>query len=1170
MLYLYTNHLIFWIMRLNLSAPLLALFVLLFPVLTMAQIRQPRFDLLTIEDGLPEDFPTASLQDRLGYIWIGTQNGLVRYDGYDMKIYNSISLRNQSDKQRVSVRDLLKDDDNNLFVGTIMSGLAKYDPVEDKLIRVGHTPKAKGKPINEHVIAFKADKNGIVWIFCADEKNDLHLDRYNPRTLENKSYYFSPEDIKNGANGSLYYEVAQNGTPWLATTTGLYTINKSNYLVKREKLDAGSILGLYEAPSQPGILWLIQTLNKVNYLIRFDPLSGKKSFYPMTEKGYFDILEDKQKRLWIGSANAMLQFDRTTGKFTKYSVKEESDESGNTFFPRISEKKDGVLWTTTTGGGLLRLSVENGTTGLVRYTANSHEKGSLPFDFIQNALIDRSGTEWFGIRGYGLLKLNASRSMLQYITSTPSVNGYPGGSVLSLVLLPQGNFLVSTTRGLFESDKTLTTFKPFSLKDIKSGALNTSAMIVDAKGQTWISTTDAGLIKYNSLTKSSKRYIHDPMDVNTLSSNRIETVLEDRSGKLWVGTADAGICVLDPATGKFKRYPFIRNSGSTIVKDGSLDDVRAISIFEDRSGTIWVGTNFGGLNKLDQATGKFTSIFDPENFFCITSIFEDKKGRLWAGTYLWGLHLVDKIKGTTRQFLKKDGLIFDGVVNINEDKNGNIWVGSAAGFSILNPQTLRVKTFGIQQGLPDLFEKGRYIKTNDDWVFGMKNGILRFNPLDFKPNLIPPQLVIQQLTYSNGNANGTFVKRLNNDKQVELTHDYNKLTFKYAGLHYVNAAKNHYQYQLAGYDKDWIMAGTARSATYTNLAPGTYTFRFKAANSDGIWSKKTAELTVIISPPWWKTWWAYILYIILFAVIIQSYISYRSRALKKHNDQLEKQVSLRTRELSEANEELKTSQEEIITKQGQLIQAEKMASLGELTAGIAHEIQNPLNFVNNFSDLNMELIDEMKEEFEKGDATEALAIASDIKINLEKINHHGKRADSIVKGMLQHSRTGSSTKELTNINSIADEYLRLAYHGLRAKDKSFNAELITNFSPDVPKVRVLAQDIGRVMLNLFTNAFYATHQKQKAGLASYKARVEVSTASIDNFITITVRDNGTGIPESIKEKILQPFFTTKPPGEGTGLGLSLSYDVIKAHGGYFSITSREGEGSEFIIHLPNS
>jgi signal transduction histidine kinase len=298
----------------------------------------------------------------------------------------------------------------------------------------------------------------------------------------------------------------------------------------------------------------------------------------------------------------------------------------------------------------------------------------------------------------------------------------------------------------------------------------------------------------------------------------------------------------------------------------------------------------------------------------------------------------------------------------------------------------------------------------------------------------------------------------------------------------------------------------------------------------------------------------------------------KQQILASQTETLEKQVTERTAQLKQSIENLKSTQ-------SQLIQSEKMASLGELTAGIAHEIQNPLNFVNNFSEVNNEMIEEATEEIDKGNYNEVKNILNDIKDNSEKINHHGKRADAIVKGMLQHSRQSSGKKEPTDINALCDEYLRLAYHGLRAKDKSFNAKFETDFDNSIEKINVVAQDIGRVILNLINNAFYAVSAKALATADSnFIPTVIVATKKINGNIEIRVTDNGSGIPDSIKDKIFQPFFTTKPTGQGTGLGLSLSYDIVKAHGGELKVETKEGEarpdnpvgqGTEFIIKLPN-
>jgi two-component system NtrC family sensor kinase len=273
--------------------------------------------------------------------------------------------------------------------------------------------------------------------------------------------------------------------------------------------------------------------------------------------------------------------------------------------------------------------------------------------------------------------------------------------------------------------------------------------------------------------------------------------------------------------------------------------------------------------------------------------------------------------------------------------------------------------------------------------------------------------------------------------------------------------------------------------------------------------------------------------------------------------------------LETQKQQIQTALQELKATQAQLIQSEKMASLGELTAGIAHEIQNPLNFVNNFSEVSIELLAELKEEENQGNKEDVMAIAGDLTANLEKINHHGKRADAIVKGMLQHSRASAGQKELTDLNALAEEYLRLSYHGLRAKDKNFNADLITSFNPQLPRVNVLPQEIGRVILNVLNNAFYATQQKIKMAAPGYKPTIELNTNINGNLVQIAIKDNGIGIPATIKDKIMQPFFTTKPTGEGTGLGLSLSYDiVVKAHGGKIDVTTEPGEGAVFTISLP--
>jgi len=302
--------------------------------------------------------------------------------------------------------------------------------------------------------------------------------------------------------------------------------------------------------------------------------------------------------------------------------------------------------------------------------------------------------------------------------------------------------------------------------------------------------------------------------------------------------------------------------------------------------------------------------------------------------------------------------------------------------------------------------------------------------------------------------------------------------------------------------------------------------------------------------------------VLLFGYIIYFLFSYR------HKQKDYKLLQSQKEEIDHQKNVLEEALSELRAAQSQLIHREKMASLGELTAGIAHEIQNPLNFVNNFSDVNAELILELQNELNSGNIEDALLISNDIAGNEQKINLHGKRADAIVKGMLQHSRTSTGQKELTDINSLADEYLRLSYQGFRTKDKSFNAVLETDFDGSIAKINVVPQDIARLLLNLYNNSFYSVTEKKKLNGETFEPTISVSTCKINNNIQIKIKDNGTGIPQKIVEKIFNPFFTTKPAGQGTGLGLSLSYDIVKAHGGTINLKTEEGIYAEFTIELP--
>jgi len=473
----------------------------------------------------------------------------------------------------------------------------------------------------------------------------------------------------------------------------------------------------------------------------------------------------------------------------------------------------------------------------------------------------------------------------------------------------------------------------------------------------------------------------------------------------------------------------------------------------------------------------------------------------------------------------------------------------------------------VEDGLQNKFNENACFKGKNGWLyFGGGSGLNVFNPDNIKDNtFIPPIVITRFYLFEKPQRMDTLIT---NDKTMQLTYNQNSFSFEYAALSYLFPEKNRYAYMVDGLDKDWHYIGTRHYTAYTNLDPGHYVFRVKACNNDGYWNEEGISIDIIITPPFWKTWWFMTASALLIACVIFGYIQYRTRSLRKQTIVLEQKVNVRTFELSEKNTELTQTMTNLRSTQDQLIQSEKMASLGQLTAGIAHEIQNPLNFVNNFSESSIELLEEVET---SKDPSEQKELISDVKQNLEKVVHHGKRADSIVKGMLMHSRAGVSEKQITDINKLVTEFVELAYHGMRAKDSGFNCNIEKDLGKDLPKVKVIPQDISRVVLNIFNNAFYAVEDRKKSEGEDYKRVVKVRTYRSGNKVGIAIRDNGKGIPQDVKDKIFEPFFTTKPTGQGTGLGLSISYDIItKGHQGDLRVDSKQNEFTEFIIELPSA
>ncbi len=1153
-------------------------------VVAQGQPKKPYFNTLNVANGLPEAFVQNSLQDRYGYLWFGTQNGLVRYDGYRLKPY---PFPDDEGHEIVnsSARYLFEDKRGKLWVQVRGAGFYFFDRKKDVFIRnKWKKPEQDSLTIKASSVFFWADdkQSQEYWIGIQQFNDTIPFRVLYFNTVQNTLEEFSPR-----GKGKYYIPAKQtidlrqdvNGKIWLVAGSLLSYFDSSSKSFKPwfefPDNQHGDLFETFRTdPADPDILWMNTYDPDIAANPRLAPHTMKIFQFDTRTKKYntfvpdparsgalpasgAQIYTDSLKRVWVCTEKGISLFNKQNATFTNYALNFPFAKGASV----LASDKNGNLW--MGGDGSIGLYYLDTKSAVVTAYHPKGEPGDLPRSVVRDLFFDRSGTLWVNNIFAGISYIDRQKTLFTPSLTNPRPPSLAGNGKSAPFTIVGNNgdsiCFISDSSALYAWHSTENKYNKIELggKNIYKGI---SKVVTAKDGSFWIVSTDHGLYNYQPQTKSAVNYTSPSRD-SLFLTGAINNLVVDQEGIVWIGTRNKGLLSFNKQAGIFTRYPFIINDG-TKKAENVLDDVTVLSMFADSEGILWIGTNQGALNRFDTKTGRFTSYLDREKgFTCVLSIYEDKQKRLWVGTYLSGLFLFDRKNGTFKRYGEKDGLLANEAETITEDAGGNIWTFSNRGMSRLNPASNIITNF--TEFKIDERSFARFKDAQGNFHFSTRKGFVSFDPLKLNDNKIPPSVIIESISYRSAKSAAVSDTVLFTEGRQEITLAYNenKIGFRFVALHFADASKNQYAYQLTGYDKDWVQAGTEHAVTYTNLSPGSYTFKVKGANSDGVWNETEAVLNIMILPPWWKTWWAYILYAILLAGGIWSYIQYRSKALRNENHMLEQKVNQRTSQLQESLSDLKSTQT-------QLIQAEKMASLGELTAGIAHEIQNPLNFVNNFSEVNKELVDELHHELKTGNIAEAMAISNDIRDNEEKINYHGKRADAIVKGMLQHSRNSNGEKELSDINALCDEYLRLAYHGLRAKDKEFNATLKTDFDDSIGKINIIPQEIGRVLLNIITNAFYAVAEKKKTGITGYSPVVSISTKKYGNKIIIKIADNGNGIPQNLTEKIFQPFFTTKPTGQGTGLGLSLAYDIVKAHNGELNVESEQKVGTQFIIELP--
>ena len=1103
-----------------------------------------------VEQGLAYGSVTSSCIDQRGILWFGTWGGGVsRYDGKSFRNFTTADGLGSNIIWRI-----IEDKKGNIWFGSWGGGAICYDGKSFKILDTNHGL------INNNISSLAEDKNGNIWFGTYSG-----VSCYNGSTFKN---FTDRDGLVNNSITSIITD--SGGNIWFTTTVGVsrYDGNSFKNFTFRDGLTTKDIRAVFEDKS--GNIWFGTWGGGV---IKYDGKVFKTftSSQGLASDQVTNITADENGNLWFGTEGGASYYD---GK-RFYNITTAQGLTNNVV-TSITEDKSGYFWITTYGGGVNRYDGKS----FMNYLSPLGETNHV----VLCALEDTNGILWFGTYGGGLWRYDGN-----FLKCYTTAQGLSSNEVRSIIKDKIGRLWLGTNNGLSIFDGN--NFKNFHTKQ---GLINNSInSIIESKNGNFLIGTDAGISIFDGICFTNLGIAQG------LGNKSVKSIIEDKSGNFWFANEGSGLTKYDGISFTFytTEQGLLNNEVTCITKDNNENfwigtktgicrydgisftnyqtfnaktnaEVRVI--VEDKNKTIWIGDQFG-ISSLK---------FKAKNNISLNEI--NKPIIIEGSNSLSNLEIQTNYDPIFDIFSYKTGYPITDLYSIYPDHNGILWLGTGEkltrfDFNAINKnhtppnifiESVKLNNQGIcwQELEKSIRNNGKLNNNINTTANKITNDINILGKVLTKVQRDSIQGIYYDVTFD------STTKFYNIPMNLSVPYQYNNIIFDFVAVEPAKPAYLNYKYILEGYDKDWFVTNK-NSANFGNIHEGKYIFKLKAQRQDGIWSEPLVYAFEVM-PPFYRKWWAYTIYILTFFIGLWAFIKRRESRLKIERILLEEKIENRTVQLKNEKAKVEKTLQELKSTQKQLIQSEKMASLGELTAGIAHEIQNPLNFVNNFSDLSAELIDEMNEEITKGNMEEAKEIAGDLKQNLEKINHHGKRAGDIVKGMLQHSRSSSGVKEPTDINALADEYLRLAYHGLRAKDKTFNATMKTDFDQSIGNINIIPQDIGRVILNLITNAFYVVDEKNKSGIENFEPSVTVSTKLIPpppggtRGAEITVKDNGSGIPQKILDKIFQPFFTTKPTGQGTGLGLSLSYDIVKAHGGELKVETKEGEGSEFIILLP--